>query len=113
MINSVIREIAIPRIAKNVGKTPHIMMIQAADWADLNGSNRSISIVICIKIGIKNGLSSASPMFDLPSRVSRRTMSTPDVGSRTGRFVQTLNEPKDTGQRGRRVKRKNPVTVRI
>ena len=54
-------------------------------------------------MGIKNGLSSASPMFDRPSRVSRRTMSTPDVGSKTGRFVQTLNEPKDTGQRDRRV----------
>ena len=69
--------------------------------------------MISIKIGIKNGLSSASPMFDLPSRVSRRTMSTPDVGSKTGRFVQTLNEPKDTGQRDRRVNRQNPATVRI
>lgn len=113
MINSVIRNIAIPRIAKNVGSTPHMIMIQAADWADWNGSNRSVSIVICITIGVKNGLSSASPMFDLPSRVSRRTMSTPDVGSKTGRFVQTLNDPKDTGQRDRRVNRKNPATVRI
>ena len=52
-------------------------------------------------------------MFDLPSRVSRRTMSRPDVGSKTGRFVQTLIELKDTGQRNRRVKRKNPATVRI
>ena len=55
MINSAIRNIAFPRIAKNDGNTPHIMMIQAADWADWNGSNRSISIVICIKIGIKMG----------------------------------------------------------
>ena len=52
-------------------------------------------------------------MFDLPSRVNRSTMSTPDVGSKTGRFVQTLNDPKETGQRDKRVKRKNPVTVRI
>jgi hypothetical protein len=70
-------------------------------------------MVICIKTGIKNELSSANPMFDRPSRVSRRTMSTLDVGSKTGRFVQTLNEPKDTGQRDRREKRKNPAKVRI
>ena len=108
-----IRNMAIPRIAKNVGRTPHMMMIQAADWADWNGSNRSVSIVICITIGIKNGLSIASPVFDLPSRVNRSTMSTPDVGSNTGRFVQTLNDPKETGQRDKRVKRKNPATVRI
>jgi hypothetical protein len=30
MINSAMRNIAIPRIAKNVGSTPQIMMIQAA-----------------------------------------------------------------------------------
>jgi len=113
MINSAMRNIAMPRIAKNVGSTPHIMMIQAADWADWNCSSRSVSMVICIKIGIKNALSSANPMFDRPSRVSRRTMSTPDVGSKTGRFVQTLNEPKDTGQRDRWVKWKNPAKVRI
>jgi hypothetical protein len=29
MINSAMRNIAIPRIAKNVGNTPHTMMIQA------------------------------------------------------------------------------------
>lgn len=52
-------------------------------------------------------------MFDLPSRVRRTTISTPDVGSNTGRFVQTLNDPKETGYRVSRVKRKNPVTVTI
>ena len=33
MINSATRNIATPCIAKNVGNTPHMKMIQAADWA--------------------------------------------------------------------------------
>jgi hypothetical protein len=113
MINSEMRNIAIPRIAKKVGNTPYSITIHAADCADRKGSNRSASITIYITMGIKNGLSSASPMFDLPSRVRRTTISTPDVGSNTGRFVQTLNDPKETGHRVSRVKRKNPVTVTI
>ena len=33
MINSATRNIANPCIAKNAGNTPHMKMIQAADWA--------------------------------------------------------------------------------
>lgn len=111
IINSAIRSIAMPRIAKNVGKIPHKMIIHAADCAEWKGSRRKANIVICNNMGIKKGLSKANPIFDRPSRVSRKTISTPDVGSKTGRFVQTLNAPNETGQCAKRVNKKNPNTV--